>query len=103
MNKTYSPEQQELIDLINDELTHFLVIQTDLVSNLTEDQITSNKLHEILEEQIDFAKRVGSAANIIGLKGLYVFCEHMKNNFMQMPKAKYRPTSYSRYSVIILA
>ncbi len=83
LNK-HSPQQQELIDIINAELAEFLITQIELVSNLSERVFKSAKLQQILEAQIDFASRIGSVAEIIGLHGLYLFCAHIQKNFELM-------------------
>ena len=80
----HSPQQQELIDVISAELNDFRLSQIDLVSNLAERKFKLAELKEILEEQIEFVGRAGSVAKIIGLRGLYLFCKHIKNNFVQM-------------------
>ncbi len=80
----YSPQQQELIDVINAELSEFLVAQLDLISKLKQHAFKSAKLREVLEVQTDFVSRVGSVARMIGLKGLHAFCKHIKNNFIRL-------------------
>ena len=82
--KELSLQQQELIDVINTELVEFSRSQIDLISDLSERKFKREKLEQILETQVDVVNRVGSAAEIIGLHGLKLFCEHMQKNFKLM-------------------
>lgn len=94
LNK-HSPQQQELIDIVNAELTEYLITQIELVSNLSERAFKSEELKQLLEAQIEFARRIDSVAEIIGLQGLHLFCEHIKINFELM-----LTQSYDQQSII---
>ena len=85
LNK-HSAQQQELMDIVSSELTEYLITQIELVSNLSEHVFKSGKLKKLLEAQIEFARRIGSVAEIIGLHGLHLFCEHIQINFELMIK-----------------
>ncbi len=87
LNK-HSPQQQELIDIINSELAEFIITQIELVSNLSEHVFKSVKLQQVLDAQIEYTSRIDSVAEIIGLHGLRLFCLHIQKNFELMLSKK---------------
>ena len=73
--------QQELLNLIYDEVSDLLVDQIKFSADIDELVKTPQQLTEVLETQIDHTNRIGSAAEMIGLHGLYKFCNHIRENF----------------------
>ncbi len=80
-SKDCSPEQQELLDLINVELSVLLKSQKELASDIDKLGHDHKQLLEITEVQIEQIKRIGSASKMIGLSGLHQFCNHIQKNF----------------------
>ena len=67
-------EQQELIDLIKSEVSDLLELQAELFSELDKRGMNDKQLEEIIDLQIFHTNRIGSAAEMIGLRGLHYFC-----------------------------
>ena len=77
----FSYRQKELIDVISTELAAISAMQIDLISDLSERKCKSEKLQQILDEQIDYIGRIRSASGIIGLSGLRQVTGHIQKNF----------------------
>ncbi len=69
-----TPEQQELLDLINVEIAEIQESHIELLAGLDQYEHSHNALLEIIVIQINQIDRIGSAAKMIGLHGLHHFC-----------------------------
>ena len=74
-----STEQQEFLDLLNAEVLEIHETQAEKLAILNEPEISDEVLREVIETQADQIERIGSAAELMGLHGLYIFCSEMIN------------------------
>ena len=74
----YSSEQQELLDLINSEIAEIQESSKVLLADLNQSEPSFEKRTDILGTQIEQIDRIGSAAEMIGLHGLYLFCLYLQ-------------------------
>ncbi len=72
--------EQELLNVIYDEVSDLLADQIKLSVNLNSFSNSIDQLSDLVELQIRHAERIGSAAEMIGMHGLYMFCMHIKDN-----------------------
>ena len=77
---TRPTEQQEFLDLINAEISEIQGSQEEKLAILSEADLSNEVLQEVIEMQADQIERIGSAAELMGLKGLKVFCSHINTN-----------------------
>ena len=77
-------EQQELIDLIKSEVSDLLELQAELFSELDKRGMDDKQLEEIIDLQIFHTSRIGSAAEMIGLRGLHYFCLSIRKNLQHI-------------------
>ena len=77
-------KQQELIDALQEEL-HAFTEKYAIDASRLEDKKTIKKA---LEVQLGFSSRLGSAAKIIGLKGLKRFCGYIQDKLSQVQSTK---------------
>ena len=72
-----SPAQQELIDLLRSELAEIIETPKFTMSDSTAwSHVTANAAEQ--------AERIGVAAEMVGLQGLCLACQHLKDNFTQL-------------------
>ena len=77
-------KQQELIDVLQEELRAFIEKRSINASCLDDKKY----IKKVLEVQLGFASRFGSAAKIIGLKGLHRFCGFIQDRLSQVQRSK---------------
>ncbi|MBT8125490.1 MAG: Hpt domain-containing protein, partial [Gammaproteobacteria bacterium] len=77
-------EQQELIDLIKSEVSDLLELQAELFSELDKRGMDDKQLEDIIDLQIFHTSRIGSAAEMIGLRGLHYFCLSIRKNLQHI-------------------
>ncbi len=70
-SNAYTPEQQELLDLLNAEIADIQDSHAERLTNLDHNDASLTELIEIQTDELD---RIGSAAEMIGLHGLHHFC-----------------------------
>lgn len=77
----FSNEQKELLDLISGEVSELLTDKIKLTVEIDHIADDRKQLQDALETEIENANRIGSAAQMIGLHGLYEFCKCISENF----------------------
>ena len=77
-------KQQELIDVLHEELDAFIAKRAVDTSRSKDKKY----LKKALEVQLGFSGRLGSAAKIIGLKGLHRFCGYIQDRLAQVQRSK---------------
>ena len=84
---TLTPEQQELLELINAEVVEIQIMHIERLTELVNSSdISHEALSEEVDTQMDQLNRIGSAADMIGLQGLKKYCKHLQKIVDQLQK-----------------
>ncbi len=80
-HENLTEEQREFLDLINAEILEIQETHNERLTNVVETHSTDvAHLMDEIEIQIDQLDRIGSATEMVGLKGLKYFCKKLQDN-----------------------